>query len=161
MKTISKKQIKQLDKGETTVRELFPEVFETPFTGWQILDKNGYLGYFTNNKLDYFINFNGFQKTNMDINLKDVNVDRPATEEEVFKALEKEAINRGFKDGVTFVNLFNNLKYTARNNCFKYLKTGELVIDNNTIFHNGKWAEIIETITKSEAEKQLNKTIID
>ena len=29
------------------------------------------------------------------------------------------------------------------------------------MFYNGKWATIIETITKEQAEKELGKTIID
>ena len=40
----------------------------------------------------------------------------------------------------------------------------ELCLENDTeiytLFKDGKWAEIAETITKEEAEKQLGKKII-
>jgi hypothetical protein len=65
-----------------------------------------------------------------------------ATETEVFKALKKEAIKRGFKEGVT-VRSVKNSEYKVDNNTFKW--DGEyLWLSSITIFKDGKWAEIIE-----------------
>ena len=95
----------------------------------------------------------------------------PATKEEVETALIAEAKRRGFKEGV----VFEAIDYTKGEHCKIldsdiYYDDGE---DENlhfrtdackayrVIFSKGKWATIVkETITKAEAEKQLNKTII-
>lgn len=66
---------------------------------------------------------------------------KPATEEEFGKLLIKQAERIGYKGEINYK--FNNL---ANRDC--------------VIFNNGKWAEIIETITKADAEKLLNKIII-
>lgn len=92
---------------------------------------------------------------------------RPATKEEVEEALINEAKKRGFKEGVRIkvhADELDNPENTGRSlnidgNHITY--DGEsLVFDCAVIFHNGKWAEIIETITKEEAEKQLGKKIV-
>lgn len=86
-----------------------------------------------------------------------------ATEQEVFEALKNEAVRLGFKEGVYYdasklgyeeqkINLIKGDYFEFKNNI--------LTIDNWEIFKNGVWAEIIETITKEEAEKQLCKIII-
>lgn len=92
-----------------------------------------------------------------------------ATEEEVFQELKKEAVKRGFKEGVHFTTYNNNNPKNSRK------ADGELVMgwrgrkyalhfknSRGLIFADGKWGEIIpNTITKAEAEAQLGKTIID
>ena len=86
---------------------------------------------------------------------------RKATIEEITKLLIKEAKKRGFKQGVSFMNLFNKKIFKSSIGLFKYLHTGELVLDDNTIYNNsGQWAEIIPTITKAEAEAKLNCKIV-
>ena len=91
-----------------------------------------------------------------------------ATDEEVERALIKEAKNRGFKEGVRFKS-----KWMSR--IIAKLIDGKFLFDNRlelcykndggmlyTLFENGVWAEIIkETITKEQAEKELGKTIIN
>ena len=102
----------------------------------------------------------------------------PATDEEVKKALIKEAKKRGFKEGVRIKSIW--MSGTAK------LFYGELCFDgefelcykNNggmlyTLFNNGVWATIVEeTITKEEAKvitdkiealknELLNKKILD
>jgi hypothetical protein len=92
----------------------------------------------------------------------------PATDKEVEEALIKEAKKRGFKEGVRVDKLlYNNIgslngdSKTCENKEFK-LSFGHLFIGNLLIFHNtGKWAEIVETITKEQAEKELGKTILN
>ena len=93
---------------------------------------------------------------------------RPATDKEVEQALIKEAKERGFKEGVRVERLLeNNLgslggdSKTCENKQIK-LYRGHLSIGNLLIFHKtGKWAEIVETITKEQAEKELGKTILN
>ena len=90
-----------------------------------------------------------------------------ATEQEVFEALKDEAVRRGFVEGVRITPMFYNGKdyYPDKNIIssplnFK-LKGNVFVVDGGLdeyrIFVNGKWATIISIITKSEAEKLLNK----
>jgi hypothetical protein len=92
----------------------------------------------------------------------------PCSDEEVKEALIKEAKRRGFKEGVrvdkllyTNIGSLNGDSKTCENKEFK-LSFGHLFIGNLLIFHNtGKWAEIVETITKEQAEKELGKTILN
>jgi len=91
----------------------------------------------------------------------DENRHSKATEEEVFKALKKEAIKRGLWDNPNVVCLYLGKKNTAKNleECFD-IKNGDLWSKYGKIFDKGVWTTKIETITKEEAEKQLNKIII-
>jgi hypothetical protein len=84
----------------------------------------------------------------------------PATRQEVENALIIEAKKRGYKKG-NFISLGTG-KISNYDAC-------KVVFDNNNnkfwneyglVFEKGKWAEILETITKAEAEKLLNKIII-
>ena len=91
-----------------------------------------------------------------------------ATDKEVEEALNKEAKKRGFKKGVRVERLLasnlgsvNGDSRTCENKEFK-LYHGHLAIGNLLIFHNtGKWATIVKTITKEQAEKELGKPILD
>jgi len=83
-----------------------------------------------------------------------------ATHKEIGDALISEAKKRGYAKGN-----FTCLNSGIVENCECY----SVVYDfyNNqfwnkygVVFKNGKWAEILETITKAEAEKLLNKIII-
>ena len=80
-----------------------------------------------------------------------------ATDKEVEQALVKEAKKRGFKDGVNYKTaskmvvkklVFNKLQFNQDSN-------GGFLTDGfgGSIFEYGKWATIIETITKEQAEK--------
>lgn len=83
------------------------------------------------------------------------------TKEEVSKALIIEAKKRGYKNG-NYKCLSNSKTYNISCDLFGFEdNTLYHGIDlRNIVFSNGKWAEIIETITKEEAEKLLNKKII-
>lgn len=168
---ITKKQIKQLDKGEVTVRELFPDVFEkeVKFTGWAKDDVLPlWLGYYENDVFKYGIDSLGHWVSE-DVKESKYSKDssnRPATDQEVTEALTKESVKKGFKKGVRFirVNSITNECISIFNDVFKndlLLTDKGLMDDCNYILCNGKWATIIETITKAEAEKELGKTIID
>jgi len=85
-----------------------------------------------------------------------------ATEQEVKTALINEAKKRGYKNGnyecldtpiFTEKDVLDN--YFLEENTLWHGRKGCA----NVVFQNGKWAIIIETITKEEAEKLLNKKI--
>ena len=100
---------------------------------------------------------------------------KPATDKEVEEALIKEAKKRGFKEGVNFnvtkdlwdtsiggregfntVIDKNTYDYSESSNSFKI----NCIDGCMSIFTKGKWATIVETITKEQAEKELGKTIL-
>ena len=82
----------------------------------------------------------------------------PVTPKEVEKALTKEAVKRGFKEGVRSINIFNSVGFTPKNNDIRLLDSGELVIDNNTIFNRtGRWATIIKENTLHLEEGDYTK----
>jgi hypothetical protein len=86
----------------------------------------------------------------------------PVTDKEVEKALTKEAKKRGFKKGVFISNEY--MGYVWNGICFSNeiaFKYGTMCIDNIIIYEKGKWATIVETITKEQAEKELGKTILN
>ena len=91
-----------------------------------------------------------------------------ATDKEVEEALIKEAKRRGFKKGVRVdkVNLSDD--YNPNNelkedtiNTNELLSHGYLWVSSILIYDDGKWATIVETITKEQAEKELGKTILN
>ena len=79
---------------------------------------------------------------------------------EVTQALIKEAKKRGFKKGVYYECLWEKITKKLEQGDF-YHSRNELWFCGAKIFDNGKWATIIETITKEQAEKELGKTIIN
>ena len=89
-----------------------------------------------------------------------------ATDKEVEQALIKEAKKRGFKEGVNFKsNLMRGIGELFDGHFF-FDNKFELCYRNHggvlyTLFKNGIWAEIQETITREQAEKELGKTIIN
>jgi len=168
---ITKKQIVQLDKGETTVRELFPQVFETKLEvgKWYkyqnclafILELEeeddfiayGFLGKKWYDKCSHWTN--GFFGWKL------------ATKEEVETALINEAKRRGFKVGSKFKNI---VKSDLGRTCEIITSKFRFDYHRNTlddprgyglIFDNGVWAEIIQPkqMTKEEIEKELGYEI--
>ena len=86
---------------------------------------------------------------------------KPATDQEVEEALIKEAKRRGLEHG-NFECLFMVTNpYTDGEPQYDFDPFfNRLWIYRNVCFDNGKWAEVIETITKEEAEKELGKKIV-
>jgi hypothetical protein len=85
-----------------------------------------------------------------------------ATDKEVEQVLIKEAKKRGFKKGVFIINEY--MGYVWNGICGSNeiaFKHGTMCIDNIIIYEKGKWATIVETITKEQAEKELGKTILN
>lgn len=161
---ITKKQIKELDKGNVTVRELFPDVFKEKFTGWakdSYDDNDSWMMYFKNDVLKYGIdsNNNWFTKNENYLYTKDKD-NRPATEEEVFEGLKNYAVKIGLWNSNSFVDCIDGDFWDGTDNYNEQFAHGMLWSKYSCIFNNGQWAEIIETITKEEAEKQLGKKIV-
>lgn len=82
-----------------------------------------------------------------------------ATEKEVEIALIKEAKRRGVWN-VPIIDVCGEVQKEPNDFFDAELQVGALWSKYGKIFENGKWATIIETIAKEEAEKQLGKTII-
>ena len=176
---ITKKQIVALDKQETTVRELFPEVFETKLEvgKWYkgvFLQHSNPLIYITgvneqNNIKSYGFNglnwFDDRLTTRHYGSISDTNDWIPATKEEVETALINEAKRRGFKKGVAFNSLPHQYMNTENNTKVDYIKMSDnmktLYSSCGVIENNGKWAEIIQPkqMTKEEIEKELGYEI--
>lgn len=97
---------------------------------------------------------------------RDVSTAIPATDKEVEDALIKEAKKRGFKEGVKFYNISVHIEDDFNDTCtccndYRYHSDDpSLCLGDGSIFYKGKWATIIQTITKAEAEKELGKTIV-
>ena len=86
-----------------------------------------------------------------------------ATKEEVKTALIKEAKRRGVEKGSVIKYLDDSKSLWSKEDGGFLYENGCLYVHSvlYKVFGNGKWATPIETITKAEAEKQLNKKIID
>jgi hypothetical protein len=85
-----------------------------------------------------------------------------ATDKEVEQSLIKEAEKRGFKKGV--IVRWEGFNDSDFDGIFRFQLVGKNILDGNGvgyIFNNGKWATIVETITKEQAEKELGKTILN
>lgn len=163
--SITKDQLRQLT--DPKIKEWFPEVFELPkdFTGW--VKTKGEL----NKKwICYFEN--GFQKYGVDSNenwfIQNIEVrlngnEFEVAEQEVFEALKNEAVKRGYAKGnFKCIEGWNSDNFGE----FHLDRVGKLISapfreGGKVLFYKGTWATITPTITKSEAEKLLNKKIID
>lgn len=150
------------------MKDEFPEVFKKEEQNGWYKDKEYplWLCFFENDCLiygfdidgDYFIN----KKPVLDTDKKN---DIPATEQEVFEALKNEAVKRGFVDNA-WVNTIYNTKKKIGGKLYYYHDTNKVSSLNDSdgmkgcLFYKGKWATIIPTKTKEEAEKLLNCKIV-
>ena len=89
-----------------------------------------------------------------------VNMCLPASDQEVKKALIKEAKRRGIWN--TPIKCLDNEFNWDYDNGFSICFHGNVLWSKyGVVFRDGKWADILlATITKEDAEKQLGKTII-
>lgn len=166
---ITKEQVLQLSKNNAIqyqLKQWFPEAFnfELEVNTWYKWQELLFFMYEVENvKLFYYGIDDGVW-----IKKDWINIDNDfihATPEEVEIALIKEAKKRGFEVGVIVdppqkmwsrklrLNLgINEIKFTYRNN--------ELLCCGVQVFYKGKWANIIPTMTKQEAEEKLNCKIV-
>ena len=155
---------------KTNIEKEFPKLFkkeeingwykDKKEKGWCVFLENGIMKHGFDSFGDWFEG----QRYNYQLGFDDYK----ATDKEVEEALIKEAKKRGFKEGVTVdkVNLSND--YNPNNklkentiNTNELLSLGYLWVSSILIYDNGKWATIVETITKEQAEKELGKTILN
>jgi hypothetical protein len=174
MYSLTKDQLRQLT--DPKVKEWFPEVFylSKDFTGWVKTNYRGnekYLVFFKEGILQYGFDGNGTWFDYGEYKAKVSGDLFEATNEEVFEALKIEAVRRGFVKGVHITPMFLNgkdyypdeniisrpLNFKLKGNIFEV----DGGINGYRIFVNGKWANVISIITKLEAEKLLNKKIIN
>ena len=159
------------------MKDEFPEVFEVKIevNNWYIstetgnktlafvkeLLKNDFIGYGFDAFGDYY---------NLEGNwTSDLALWRKATPQEVEEALICEAKKRGFKNGsykcLSLPKYTHKVKgvyfFDKENSRLLIGDTGNYNGNNNVVFYNGKWAEIIPTITKQQAEEKLKCKIID
>jgi len=154
-------------KDKELIKSWFPDAFKKELeAGKWAKSKNTNCLVFITEFAKYGFNGYGFDNENKFCDLKNddwtsnLSLWRLATEQEVKTALINEAKKRGLIDGNYikstngYLGLVNdgNWIYSQNANCLYYA--------GFILFNNGKWAEIIETITKEEAEKLLNKKII-
>lgn len=144
---------------------LFPDAFKTKFTGWakDIHEFNKeWIAYYENDILRYGLNTSGdWFESKSNANYNECESNRVATEQEVKTSLINEAKKRGFVKSASFNSLDGNTCNLLGTD-FIFNRNILYASDDikDILFDNGKWAEIIETITKEEAEKLLNKKII-
>jgi len=152
------------------VKQWFPEVFETVLEvgKWYFYDKQGECIFFaTEVGTDLYAYGKNYSKEWKDnkgwasIKSMDMNYLREATEAEVFEALKNEAVKRGFVEGAWFVDVHINTFINPVKNILYHTDSEDLRCDMGCVFYNGIWAEIIQTKTKAEAEKELNCKIVD
>jgi hypothetical protein len=160
---ISKEFIKA--NADKTLKEVFPEVFGLPkdFTGrakTTLVGNEKYLVFFDNGKMMHGFDGDGLwfedgrYKSGVNINHVE------ATESEVFEALKNEAVKRGFQ-GVDCCIEITGTEYLLEKEIGRYQLAGDLFFYQGALlWKDGVWATIIPTITKQEAERQLNKKIV-
>lgn len=186
---ITKKQIITLygtDHGDTKLKlkEWFPEAFETVLEVGKWYSYRAYNDFrndgicfvtekpVLNKKLGFGIN--GRKEWKGEFIYLEGYVFREATESEVFEDLKNEAVKR-YKSG-NFVNCLRNGNLSLQ--CELILEKFSIYFQNNQlwvnyndkeskcpetmvcVFDGGKWAEIIPTITKEEAELLIGKKIV-
>jgi len=151
---------------KTEIEKQWPKLFKTGLEvgkwykhigGSLVNYQGGRKGYgFTGTYVKYFFN-EGWSFSTDSQNWK------PATDKEVEEALIKEAKKTGFKRGDLIDNKnigFDGTGFIEKLTDCEYKWDGTyLNVYGMAIFSQGKWATIIETITKEEAEKQLGKKI--
>jgi len=164
---ITKEQIIELsiqNNIEIKLKKWFPDAFKTKFTGWakDIHEMNeDWIAYYENDILKYGINANGdWFKSKSNSYYNECESNRKAMEKEAKTALINEAKKIGLIDG-NYIKATDGDYGLLNGGIWIYSKdVNKLYYDGFILFDNGKWATIIETITKKEAEKLLNKKII-
>jgi len=164
-----------IENQDKTLKELFPEHF-TKFTGWARtttdLDKK-WVMYFNEGAIQY--GFNGFGEwceSKSKIYQFDSKIETEADFNKIESTLVAEATRRGYKQGLLIQDIYNgdldksNVKISSDFFDYETIKAGEnqgqmALRDSNgsIIFHNGVWAEIVNTMTKEEAEEKFNIVI--
>lgn len=161
------------------LRAWFPSVFEVELTAvkWYVVKNlsNGCqgfneLGMYVENMPESKINglydpFSGFVFQQTDGELWRVKGDiLEATPEEVKEALKSEWRRLGGENSSVYIESIKgicNIEYNRSSNYYYYAENSDILFYKGMpVFAKGVFAKLITTITKAEAEKQLNKKII-
>lgn len=161
--------------GRGKLKEWFPDAFKEDKRGeigkWN-KSYNGCLVFFINNSVGYgFDALGGWMKEQGGFNLNDDHFKWAVCEDsEVTEALKAEAGKRyKNKDAIKclandFLNQIDTVNFDSPKDCFVSRNEFWIPINagnqNACVFKDGNWAEIIPTISKEDAEKELNKKII-
>jgi len=157
---LTKKFIKE--NAEMTLKEAFPEVFEIVLEVGKWYKYNNTLFNYQNNGNIYGFLRGVWKNDNNWFWNSSIGVET-ATPQEIQDALEKEAVRRGYEKGV-FCK-FGTIKDIRQlnSNSFEFIDSSIstcLANEDDIIFNKGVWVEIIQTITKKEAEERLGMKII-
>lgn len=160
---ITEQQIKDLDNGSKTVRQLFPQVFKTE------LEEGVWYKYKIIDCLvlrnSVFNNF-GFYRGKFRDNLicSDANLWTKANLEEVKQIMTEELVKRGFMKGCSFttprgwdkgINTSGILDFEYFNEYMGWI----IYIDGLGVFNNGKFATLIQEPTQKETLQAKIKEI--
>jgi len=168
--TITKEQLLELENGFTLpkLKQWFPDVFDVKLEvgKWHYQTDSKALVNFQSGTSGYGFDFNGKWNdlTNHWSFKSHAEEWRLATEQEVFEALKNEAV-KNYKIGQYIFDEWSRIQAPIeRLDKFDFSYNTLFVLNNNNsktaLFCNGKWAEIIPTLTKKEAEEKLNCKIV-
>jgi hypothetical protein len=154
-----------IDSVKETIEEWFPSEFHKLEVGKWYIDKcNSDCIIFNsgNDTTNYGFGKAGVWAESWWLNYSNIKRFRLATDQEVTKALAKEAVKRGFKDGCTFIGLTSKYKWTVSKNINIVFQENHNILElysdfaetkhdgykdksrgKNIIFDNGIWAEIV------------------
>ena len=160
---IKKAHEEACSEWKQNIEQEFPKLFKSEelYNGWYKDSQNEWCMFFQDGMMEYGFNTDGNWRGDIKHFYSPIYSDYKATDQEVEEALIKEAKNRGFKEGN-----YKCLEGSIYKHSDDYKFYGSLLVTGfvdgarNVLFKDGKWATIIETITKAEAEKELGKTII-
>lgn len=176
--TITESQINTLNEifetteayqGQDYLKEWFQEVFEIEvkslpkdFTGWckcSDIKNELWLGYFKEGSLQYGFDGSG-RWFNEAYPCKISETEREATESEVFESLKNEAVKRGYTANNFVKDIIMSGEVQIQGSHYEMHKKYGFMMGDSTVFKDGVWAELLETISINDAEKMLGKKII-
>ena len=141
------------------MKKEFPELFEAELVVGEWYNGGNHLFCYQEGQNVYGFNSIGWEELSCGgWSWEDKNVTK-ASNEEIQTALINESKKRGFVKGVYFKDVTNG-QTSKIEGSFRYLEFGCLKHLGQTIFENGKWAEIIPTKTIQEAEELLKCKIV-
>ena len=160
MRNLSKEFI--VKNGDKTFKEVFPDFFN-PFTGWAETSSEGnrkYLMFFKNGLIQY--GFNGAGKW-CENELKKYEFDHATESRASFKkvrqALIEEAKARGLYEAKYFKDVNNNRATYGEAIFRKTCEENSIWNIYGNIYSDGKWAELVDTMTIEEAQDKFNIVI--
>jgi len=164
---LTKKFIKE--NAGMTLKEAFPEAFETPFTGWakDAGINHLWMVYFENSTVKYGFDASGAFCEKINTGYKyNSETERPATNEEVLEVLSKEAVKHYKVNDFVFDNWSNCKCRINQLTRFDFSYNSLFVLNENNsktcLLNNGIWAQIIQPkkMTIQEIEKEFNIQVI-